>query len=538
MPETRPDRFPPPSALHPPRQMRLAPLGAAMILALAALTLGLGLGRAGRLTYHEAFVAQAAREMLVQGDVLVPTVDGRPWLEKPPLPIWLTALAARLHGRVDESIVRLPSALAGAGLALLIAAWAARRFGAEVGLLAGLVQATSAWLMVRGRLAEADMLLVLLFTATLLAFDRLREEPDGRSPWRWIFFIGLGLSSLVKGIGFGAVLIVATVMLVLCWDRDRATLRPLTSVRGWVVAGILAFAWPVLVLVRYPSALGLWVLHVSDRLAAQPEHFAGSPWWQYGPAVLLQVLPWTPFALLAAGRSIPRAVDHRGGPDRLLWAWAVAPLVLLSLATAKSAHYAIYALPPWSVWSALTLVRLGVRLRKRGWTSTRVLASARLGFASLGLACGLGFASLGPTFDRRGVEWGFYEDAGRLLHPDEPLALLYDDWDRNPYPTPFGPFPHDLAVRLFYLNHPACWRQGVDALVEWPPAPSPLPFAVIGRERDVPGLRQLGRVETMARGPRLRASASRVDDRTFNLYRVTPSEQARLASVRKARARL
>ena len=33
-----------------------------------------------------------------------------------------------------------------------------------------------------------------------------------------------------------------------------------------------------------------------------------------------------------------------------------------------------------------------------------------------------------------------------------PLVLLYDDWDRNPYESPFGPIPHDLAVRLFYLE--------------------------------------------------------------------------------------
>ena len=128
----------------------------------------------------------------------------------------------------------------------------------------------------------------------------------------------------------------------------------------------------------------------------------------------------------------------------------------------------------------------------------------------LGLAYGLGFAVLGPRFDRRGVEWAFYETVRRSLPPGEPLALLYDDWDRNPYPSPFGPFPHDLAVRLYYLDRPACWRQGVEALVGWPPGPGASPFAVVGRERDLPALRRLGRVETLARGPRGRARASRL----------------------------
>jgi len=237
-------------------------------------------------------------------------------------------------------------------------------------------------------------------------------------------------------------------------------------------------------------------------------------------------LPWTPLALAGAWRSLGRAARQHGGSDRLLWAWAVGPVALLSLATVKNGHYAIHALPPWSVWAALGLSRLAVRLQSaRGWTPGQIRRGARAGFAGLALACGLGFAALGPWLDRRGVEWAFYEAAGRTLGEAEPLVLLYDDWDREPYYTPFGPVPHDLAVRLFYFRRPASWRQGVDALAERPPAgasgPDPDPFAVLGRDRDRPALRRLGRVETLLEGPTLRSHASRVDDRTFVLYRVS-----------------
>ena len=82
------------------------------VAALAALTLGVGLGSSGRLTYHEAFVAQAAREMVATGDVVIPTIGGRPWLEKPPLAFWLAALAGRAAGGVTAAAARAPSALA------------------------------------------------------------------------------------------------------------------------------------------------------------------------------------------------------------------------------------------------------------------------------------------------------------------------------------------------------------------------------------------------------------------------------------------
>ena len=45
------------------------------------------------------------------------------------------------------------------------------------------------------------------------------------------------------------------------------------------------------------------------------------------------------------------------------------------------------------------------------------------------------------------------------------LTLLYDDWDRNPYESPFGLIPHDLAVRLFYLGRSACWHIGPSSLL-------------------------------------------------------------------------
>ena len=84
----------------------------------------------------------------------------------------------------------------------------------------------------------------------------------------------------------------------------------------------------------------------------------------------LDELP-TPFAVVGAWRSWRLAQSERGGPDRLLWAWAIAPAALVSLASVRNGHYLIYALPPWSIWAALSLSRLGERLSTRGWSKAR-----------------------------------------------------------------------------------------------------------------------------------------------------------------------
>ncbi len=379
------------------------------------------------------------------------------------------------------------------------------------------MQATTAWSVTRGRLAEADILLAAVLAWTIVAFDHLRSTRETGSwrflAWRGVFFGLLGLTFLIKGIGFGAVLIAAIVGTMILIDRDRETWRRLRSPVGWGWVLAFSLAWPVAMVARHGlGALGLWTLHVADRFASRPEQFAGESWWQYGSGILIQALPWTPLAVAGAWRSLGRAlVDRResGSIDRLLWVWGVVPLALLSMATVKNAHYVIYAQVPWSIWAALGLSKLAERLQRRGWGAPRLRRAAALGF----------------WLDRRGNEWGFYESAGRRLAPGEPVAFLYDDWDRNPYPTPFGPIPHDLAVRLYYLNRPACWHFDPKSLASCErcgSASTPKGFALFGRDRDRPALGRIGRVEVIANGPETRF------DRTYLLMRIRPESRTAL----------
>ena len=74
-------------------------------------------------------------------------------------------------GRVNETVARFPSALAAIGLIIGVGVLAAHHYGADIGLLAGAIQATTAWTVMRGRLAEADILLACLIVWAVVAFD-------------------------------------------------------------------------------------------------------------------------------------------------------------------------------------------------------------------------------------------------------------------------------------------------------------------------------------------------------------------------------
>lgn len=487
---------------------------------------GIGLGSSCRLSYHEAISGQTAREMLSSGQWLVPTIGGRPWLEKPPLAIWTIAALGELAGAIDETLARMPSAVAAGLIVALIAAWSARRYGRDVGWLAGAIQATTVWLVMRGRLAEADVMLAAVTTGAFVSFDRLRGPSSGGQVFRAVFFLLLGAASLLKGIGFGAVLLCASVCIVLAWDRDTKALRSLAWPLGWIGCIAISLAWPLAVATRHPEAIGLWTTHIIGRLGAKSTAFASESWVDYLAAPLWQTLPWTPFALVGPRHSWRNAKLERFGGDRLLFAWAIVPFVLVSLASVRNAHYIIYSLTPWSVWSALGLRRIAEVVRSRGWRFDPRRSTVAAAFAILGLCIGVGYLAAARRFHPREDEWAFYSSVGTRLPPCEPLVLLYDDWDKAPYPTPFGPVPADLAARLFYLGRSATCRANGNELIAARPASD---FHLIARERDLPPLRDLGAIELIDRGPTHRW------DRTFILTRVRAPEKGTEQIIGKTR---
>lgn len=130
-----------------------------------------GPGRRGRvLTFHEVVFATPAKEMLQSGQWIVPTIAGDPFNDRTPLTAWSIAASMWLFGTDAEWVVRVPNVLFSIAAALLMASMAARWFGKRTGILAGFIELTTLQVLTNGRLAEADMLLCAIATASMYAF--------------------------------------------------------------------------------------------------------------------------------------------------------------------------------------------------------------------------------------------------------------------------------------------------------------------------------------------------------------------------------
>ncbi|WP_017254910.1 ArnT family glycosyltransferase, partial [Pseudomonas tolaasii] len=175
---------------------------ASLLLLLAGLLFFFALGGHELQGSTEARVAGIAMAMHLDNDWVIPRLFREPFLEKPPLSLWLDAGAIRLFGGTTWA-VRLASAFAGLFSVMLFYAML-RKFGRPktLAFCAALMLATMAsyWTNVRG--VGEDSLLSLGVTTALLAFyQAVRPDREGSAAWAWaLFTAGMVIATLSKGV--------------------------------------------------------------------------------------------------------------------------------------------------------------------------------------------------------------------------------------------------------------------------------------------------------------------------------------------------
>jgi 4-amino-4-deoxy-L-arabinose transferase-like glycosyltransferase len=345
----------------------------ALLVLICLVLFGYSLVGARPLTMHEGIVPESACEMLADGDWAIPKSGGRPWLERPPLPQWITAgIAAAVGTCADEWVVRLPSVLLATGVVLLVARMGSIWFNRTVGLLSGLLLATMFEFTRYAWLAEPDIVLCVIVTAAIGVFVELefgssavKGEPGSwwgpRPPMVVLFFALLGMTNLAKGLLFGAMVTVIPLIGFLLWNADRHRTARYLWGWGWLLFLVIGGAWPMAAALRYPDVLDLWSLQLGGRVSGVWTD-VNEPLWYYGAALSWATQPWTIAAVIGLAAAWRRARDVPHSPERFLWCWAVLPVVVLSLPSGKHHHYLLHSLAPWAVSGSLGLVWLHDRI--------------------------------------------------------------------------------------------------------------------------------------------------------------------------------
>jgi len=339
------------------------------IVSIAVLTLGLimifyRLGEGSFYDWDEAWYAQISKEMLVSNDWVVLHYNGFPFLHKPPLYFWLTAMTYKLVG-VTEFAARFWSAVFGFGvmfltffLGLRLRSWAV---GAAAVVLLLLVSPHETFpyqpyvdnFVNLSRVGMLETSLTFwIMTALLLVWE------SDRRPWL-IALIGLpvGFAVMTKAwSGFFAILIP---LVYAFFAKQRMSARVGYWMLALLLASLVVLPWHLRQLWTHGShfVYDYVVANLYSRVTAvveQEQHGAlfyldilhrGWSIWGY---VLPPVYIW----------ALWKAFKDRDSRIYLLLSWITIPLLLFSLSQTKIGWYISVIYPGVALLIALAVAEI------------------------------------------------------------------------------------------------------------------------------------------------------------------------------------
>ena len=307
-----------------------------------------GLGAFGLLGADEPRYAQVAREMLDRSDWVTPTLQGKPWLEKPVLYYWQAMLSFRAFGITDRA-ARVPAAF---DAVVLIAAiyFFLRRFRPGSELDGALITASCAAVVGFARAAATDMPLAATFTIALLGWYAWYESRT--RIYLAAFYIFLALGTLAKG-PVAPALVAVIIFLFAAVKRDWRAIPRTLWIPGIVLYLAVTLPWCIAVQVRNPEFFRVFILEHNLARFSQDVYHHREPFWFYLPVFLLAMMPWTLMLILAVAEHA-RLIWSEGkqafsSPEDswqlFLLIWMLVPILFFSGSQSKLPGYILPAVP-------------------------------------------------------------------------------------------------------------------------------------------------------------------------------------------------
>lgn len=146
------------------------------VLAAAAFLLFFELGRMDVWSDNEGQRAMPPVEMMARGDFITPTLNGEPYIVKPPLLYWLIVGVYKATGVVSPLTARIPTALCALGLVMGLFYWTRRPLGMQSAAWIAIGLIGSYYFLERARWAMLDVPLALGVFGAIVLWRRSRAS--------------------------------------------------------------------------------------------------------------------------------------------------------------------------------------------------------------------------------------------------------------------------------------------------------------------------------------------------------------------------
>jgi 4-amino-4-deoxy-L-arabinose transferase-like glycosyltransferase len=388
-----------------------------ILIAIACGSLFFQLGSLPLSGADEPRYARIAQEMHEQGHWVTPLLEGKPWLEKPPLLYWMTITLYSLF-RVSETTARLGPALCALITALAIFWLGSAIWSKREGFMAAAILLTSIGFVGFGRSASTDMPFTCCLTLSLaiLAHAGRPSRDVRREAPQWILLIAyifLGLAILAKGPV--AVILVAGIMLSVWLVDERGGLfHRWHAIPGAVLTTAVALPWFWLAFKQNGFAfIATFLINHNLARYITDIHHHSQPLLFYLPALLALLFPWSSWLPLVISTSPLRVLRRWREWDYslvFLTSWCLFPILFFSLSDSKLVGYILPSLPP------LALILGGYLSRPVDRFHLKAAA-----FVDLALSAGMAIAA--PVIFQK--EYGGAWETGLLLSAAVLIPALF-----------------------------------------------------------------------------------------------------------------
>lgn len=299
-------------------------------------------------TPDEGRYSEVAREMVVTGDYITPRLNGVAFLDKPIFYYWLQASAIKLFGLKEWALRFWPALIGVLGCIMTYVAGRAL-FSRRIGILAGIILATSPLYYGAAHYANLDLEVAALISITLF-FSMLglhSKNPSQRNLFFILAYIFCGMSALTKGligIVFPAMIIGLWIILLNRWN----IIKQMRLITGFVIFFAITIPWYYLVQQANPEFLHFFfITQQVSRFLTHGDYNNKTALWFYIPVVLAGFFPWSVFVIQAIIKNIKSIWTNRQShsAELFLIIWFVVIFVFFSIPKSKTVGYIIPVLP-------------------------------------------------------------------------------------------------------------------------------------------------------------------------------------------------